>query len=128
LAPFPAAIREDDDVEILKSAGAYTAPGNAPNHWVEHLSVPDLSVGTYSIPAGGLDDQRPHTEDEIYLVTAGRARIVTSSGSAEVGPGSVIYVPAAETHQFVDITEDLALVVVFAPPYESRATWKAPPD
>jgi mannose-6-phosphate isomerase-like protein (cupin superfamily) len=110
------------NVKILESAGGYTAPGSAPNHYVEHLSVPDLSVGTYSIPAGGLDDQTPHTEDEIYVVMAGRARIVTSSASAEIGPGSVIYVPAAEEHHFVDITEELALVVVFAPRYESRAS------
>jgi mannose-6-phosphate isomerase-like protein (cupin superfamily) len=34
----------------------------------------------------------------------------------------VIYVPAAEEHQFVDVTKNLALVVVFAPPYESRAS------
>ena len=108
-------------MEILRNAGAYTAPGDAPNHYVEHLSVPDLSVGTYSIPAGGLDDQTPHTEDEIYVVAAGRARIVTAGGSAEIGPGSVIYVPAAEEHRFVDVTEDLCRVVVFAPPYESRA-------
>jgi mannose-6-phosphate isomerase-like protein (cupin superfamily) len=110
------------NVEILKRAGVYTAPGSAPNHYVEHLSVPDLSVGTYSIPAGGLDDQTPHTEDEIYVVTAGRARIVTAGGSANIGPGSVIYVPTAEEHRFVDVTEDLALVVVFVPPYESRAS------
>jgi mannose-6-phosphate isomerase-like protein (cupin superfamily) len=110
------------NVEVLKSAGVYTAPGGAPNHYVEHLSVPDLSVGTYSIPAGGLDDQTPHTEDEIYVVTAGRARILSPSGSAEIRPGSVIYVPTAEEHRFVDVTEDLALVVVFAPPYESRAS------
>jgi mannose-6-phosphate isomerase-like protein (cupin superfamily) len=109
------------NVEILKSAGVYTTAGSAPNHYVEHLSVPDLSVGTYSIPAGGLDDQTPHTEDEIYVVTAGCARIVTAGGSAEIGPSSVIYVPAAEEHRFVDVTEDLALIVVFAPPYGSRA-------
>jgi mannose-6-phosphate isomerase-like protein (cupin superfamily) len=115
-------MRKDESVEILKSAGVYTAPGSAPNHYVEHLSVPELSVGTYSIPAGGLDDQTPHTEDEIYVVTAGHARIVTAGGSAEIDPGSVIYVPAAEEHHFVDITEDLCLVVVFAPPYESRAS------
>lgn len=84
--------------------------------------MPDLSVGTYSIPAGGLDDKTPHTEDEIYLVAAGRARIVTPTGSAKVSPGSVICVPAGEEHEFVDFTEDLALVVVFAPPDQSRAT------
>jgi hypothetical protein len=29
-------------------------------------------------------------------------------------------VPAGEEHRFADITEDLALVVVFAPAYRSR--------
>jgi len=46
---------------------------------------------------------------------------VTASGTAEVGPGSVVFVPAMETHQFTQILEDLAMVVIFAPPYGSRA-------
>ena len=91
------------------------------NDYVEQLRSPELSFGTYLLPAGGVDNQSPHAEDEIYVVTAGRARIVTPDGSAEVGPGSVIFVPAREEHRFVDITEDLALLVVFAPPYRSRA-------
>ncbi len=108
-------------MRILTTAGAYTKPvGDAPNHYFEHLSVPDLSVGTYSIPAGGVDDQTPHTEDEIYVVTAGRARIVTGDGTGDVGPGDVIFVPAGEEHRFVDVSEDLSLLVVFAPAYKSR--------
>ena len=110
-------------MQIVDGAGAYQSPPDgAPNNYVEQLSVPDLSIGTYSIPAGGVDDQRPHTEDEVYVVTAGRARIVTDSGAADVGPGAVIFVPAGEGHRFVDITEDLALLVVFGPAYGSRAT------
>lgn len=109
-------------MRIIKDAGAYAAPqGGAPNAYVEQLRVPDLSVGTYSIPVGGVDDQTPHTEDEIYVVTAGRARIVTSSGESALSPGDVVFVPADEEHRFVDITEDLALLVVFAPAYRTRA-------
>jgi len=89
--------------------------------WVEQLRVADLSVGTYCIPAGGTDEQSPHTEDEIYIVTAGRARLVAGGQEAEVRPGSVIYVPADEVHRFTDIAEDLAVVVVFAPAEYSRA-------
>ncbi|GGO32533.1 cupin domain-containing protein [Micromonospora parathelypteridis] len=106
---------------IIDGAGRWAAPAGAANDWVEHLRVPDLSVGTYCIPAGGLDEQSPHTEDEIYVVTAGRARIVTPDGAAEVGPGSVIFVPAGEEHRFDEVTEDLALLVVFGPAYGSRA-------
>ena len=108
-------------MQIIEGAGAYRPSGAAANDWVEHLRVADLSVGTYSIPAGGLDDQSPHTEDEIYVVTAGRAMIITPAGSARVGPGSVIFVPAGEEHRFTEVTEDLALLVVFAPAYDSRS-------
>ncbi|MBP2327363.1 mannose-6-phosphate isomerase-like protein (cupin superfamily) [Kibdelosporangium banguiense] len=108
-------------MRIIEGAGEWRSPGEAVNDWVEHLKVPDLSVGTYCIPAGGVDDQSPHTEDEIYVVTAGRATIVTPGSTAKVGPGAVIFVPAGEDHRFVDITEDLALLVVFGPAYGSRA-------
>jgi len=109
-------------MEIIEGAGAWRPPAAAAaNDWVEHFKVPDLSVGTYCIPVGGLDDQTPHTEDEIYVVTAGRATIATPAGSAAIGPGSVIFVPAGEEHRFTDVTEDLALLVVFAPAYDSRS-------
>jgi quercetin dioxygenase-like cupin family protein len=106
-------------VRILAGAGDCAASAGA--SWVEQLRVPDLSVGTYCIPAGGTDDQSPHTEDEIYIVTAGRATLASGGERAEVRPGSVIYVPAGEVHRFTDIAEDLAVVVVFAPAEYSRA-------
>ncbi|QNS06170.1 cupin domain-containing protein [Streptomyces xanthii] len=107
-------------MEIIEGAGAWTRPGDDATDWNEQLRRPDLSVGTYCIPAGGKDTQSPHTEDEIYVVTAGRATITTPDRSAEVGPGAVIFVPAGEEHRFTDITEDLALLVVFGPAYGSR--------
>jgi mannose-6-phosphate isomerase-like protein (cupin superfamily) len=109
-------------MRIIEGAGAWQPPvAGAANDWTEHLRVPDLSVGTYCVPVGGLDDQSPHTEDEVYAVTAGRARIVTPEGTAAVGPGSVIFVPAGEAHRFEDVTEDLALLVIFGPAYGSRS-------
>src|SRR5260221_63695 len=57
-------------MRIIDGAGKFTR-ADGPTHWVEQLRVPNLSVGTYSIPAGSVDDQAPHTEDEIYVVTAG---------------------------------------------------------
>jgi mannose-6-phosphate isomerase-like protein (cupin superfamily) len=107
-------------MDIVAGAGAPLSGEQA--QYVEQLRVPDLSVGTYSIPAGGVDGQRPHTEDEIYVVTGGRAHIVTPTQKAAVIPGDVIFVPAGEEHRFVDITEDLTLLVVFAPAEGSRAS------
>ena len=105
-------------VRIIDGAGAFTK--GEPTHWVEQLRVPDMSVGSYSIPAGGADDQEPHTEDEIYVVTAGRATFEAADERVAVGPGSVIFVPAHEAHMFTDITEDLATIVIFGPAEGSR--------
>jgi mannose-6-phosphate isomerase-like protein (cupin superfamily) len=101
-------------VEVVAGAGDFTSPGNAPNHYAEHLRTADLSLGTYSVPAGGLDDQSRHSEDEVYVVTAGSATLRAGGESAAVEPGSVIYVPAGEEHRFTDVSADLSLVVVFA--------------
>jgi len=109
-------------MQVLGSAGLYTAPGAGSGvHWAEHLRVSDLSVGTYSIAAGAGDDQEPHTEDEIYVVTTGRATLEAGGQAVPVGPGSVIYVPAGEVHRFTGVTSDLAVLVLFAPAEYSRA-------
>lgn len=99
----------------IEGAGRFTPTSTT--HWVEHLRVPALSVGTYSIPAGGVDDQSAHDEDEVYVVTAGNARFDAGTDTVPVGPGSVLFVPAGERHRFHDVTEDLALLVLFAPAY-----------
>jgi len=46
--------------------------------------------------------------------------MVTPTGSEPVGPGDVLFIPAEEPHRFTNITEDLALLVFFAPPYSGR--------
>ena len=109
-------------MQVLGSAGLFTAPGSGSGvHWAEHLRVSDLSVGTYSVPADAADDQEPHTEDEIYVVTAGQATLEADGQAAAVGSGSVIYVPAGEPHRFTGVTSDLAVLVLFAPAEYSRA-------
>jgi mannose-6-phosphate isomerase-like protein (cupin superfamily) len=111
----------EDAMRVINDAGRFTPPvGQDGNHWIEQLRVADLSVGTYSVPRGGVDDQVPHTEDEIYVVTAGRAVLWAGADSTAVGPGSVIYVAAGEQHRFTDVSEDLATVVLFAPAEGTR--------
>jgi mannose-6-phosphate isomerase-like protein (cupin superfamily) len=109
-------------MRVLSGAGLFTAPGAGSGvHWVEHLRVSDLSGGTYPIAAGADDGQEPHTEDEIYVVIAGRATLEAGGQAAAVGPGSVVYVPAGEPQRFTGITSDLAALVLFAPAEYSRA-------
>lgn len=89
--------------------------------WVEFQRAEDISTGLYVLEAGEVDEQEPHTEDEIYVCVAGRATFVTPSGRCDVIPGTVLFVPAREEHRFVDIVERLSLVVVFGPAEGSRA-------
>ena len=75
-----------------------------------------MSVGLYVLAAGELDHQQPHTEDEVYVVLAGRSRFTAGDEVRDVMPGDVIFVSAGVPHRFHDITDDLRVVVVFAPP------------
>jgi mannose-6-phosphate isomerase-like protein (cupin superfamily) len=90
--------------------------------YFEFLSVPDLSVGLYTLAVGEFDLQQPHTEDEAYYVISGRGRMTVGDEVRDVGPGSIVFVATAVPHRFHDITEDLTLLVVFGPAEGSRAT------
>jgi mannose-6-phosphate isomerase-like protein (cupin superfamily) len=81
----------------------------------EFLRVPALSAGLYVLPVGAADPQQPHTEDEVYHVLRGRARVRVADEERPVGPGDTIYVAAGVEHRFFAISEELALLVVFAP-------------
>jgi mannose-6-phosphate isomerase-like protein (cupin superfamily) len=101
------------DAHVLVDVSAERARKGA--RYEEFIRVPTLSVGLYELPAGGVDPQSPHTEDEVYHVVAGRATIRVGDEDREVGRGSVVFVAAGVLHQFHTITEDLAVLVFFAP-------------
>jgi mannose-6-phosphate isomerase-like protein (cupin superfamily) len=84
--------------------------------WAELVRSGDLSAGVYRLETGAFDGQQPHGEDEVYVVTAGRAELDVDGTRTAVRPGSVAYVPSRVPHRFVDVTEDLEVAVVFAPP------------
>jgi mannose-6-phosphate isomerase-like protein (cupin superfamily) len=83
--------------------------------YLEFLRVPDLSLGLYQLPAGGTDPQSPHTEDEVYYVVSGMAKIKVADEDRIVQAGSVIYVAKNVEHRFHSIEQDLTVLVFFAP-------------
>jgi mannose-6-phosphate isomerase-like protein (cupin superfamily) len=102
-------------MQAFEIAALITEQNQGGQDYLEFLKVPDLSVGLYALPAGGIDGQSPHTEDEIYYVLSGRARILVGDENRDVSAGSLIYVPANVEHRFHTIVEDLRLLVIFAP-------------
>jgi mannose-6-phosphate isomerase-like protein (cupin superfamily) len=86
----------------------------------EFVRIPAMSCSIYVLQAGEEDKQRPHNEDEIYYVVSGAARMkVVAKNQPEedraIAPGDIIFVKAHEEHRFHSITQELVLLVVFAP-------------
>jgi mannose-6-phosphate isomerase-like protein (cupin superfamily) len=93
---------------------AEQAVGERP--YLEFLRNETMSLGIYALPAGGVDPQQPHAEDEVYYIVSGQGQITVGEETQPVQPGSLVFVAAHVPHKFHDITEDLKLLVFFAPP------------
>jgi mannose-6-phosphate isomerase-like protein (cupin superfamily) len=93
----------------------------ADRRYLEFLRVPDLSAGLYVLEAGAADPQSPHAEDEIYVVMRGQARFRAGDTEQDVGPRSVLFVPARLEHRFLDIRERLEVLVFFGPAEGARS-------
>ncbi|CAN5823497.1 hypothetical protein BH23CHL8_BH23CHL8_24690 [soil metagenome] len=89
---------------------------SAGHPYLEVLRSRSLSVGLYALSAGSIDAQSPHTEDEVYLVVAGASLFTAGDETREVRAGDVLFVAAGVPHRFHDISDDLRILVVFAPP------------
>ena len=85
------------------------------DRYLEFLRVPALSMGLYELEAGSRDLQQPHTEDEVYYIVNGQAFLRVAEEDQPVGPGSIVFVAAHVVHYFHTITEDLSVLVFFAP-------------
>jgi quercetin dioxygenase-like cupin family protein len=85
----------------------------------EFLKNSSLSSGIYHLAKGSADPQSPHEQDEIYYVLAGKASFNSDSGTESIEQGSVIFVAGEAQHRFVDIEEDLTLLVFFAEKVEN---------
>jgi mannose-6-phosphate isomerase-like protein (cupin superfamily) len=92
--------------------GAQRAAGRP---YLEFLRSGSLSAGLYVLPAGSVDEQGPHGEDEVYVVAAGGSLFTAGSETREIRAGDVLFVAAGVPHRFHDITEELRLIVIFAP-------------
>jgi mannose-6-phosphate isomerase-like protein (cupin superfamily) len=107
-----------DAFEVSDLAARQAASGRP---YLEFLAVPDLSVGLYVLAVGQPDLQQPHTEDEVYYVVSGRAKVTVGDDLRDVIAGSIVFVATGVPHRFHDITEDLTLFVAFGPAEGSRA-------
>jgi mannose-6-phosphate isomerase-like protein (cupin superfamily) len=105
-----------DAFEISEVTASQQQSGEA---YLEFLRVPTMSLGLYALSVGAVDQQQPHSEDEVYYIVSGRGQIRVEHEDREVQPGSIVFVPANIKHHFHSITEDLNILVFFAPAEDS---------
>jgi quercetin dioxygenase-like cupin family protein len=96
-------------------AAVEAAHADQQNRYLQFLTVPELSLGLYNLPAGAEDLQTPHLEDEIYYVVSGKGRLSAGDQDYPAAPGSILFVAKEIPHKFHDIEEDLHILVFFAP-------------
>lgn len=89
--------------------------------FVEFLRRDSMSLEVYRLDAGATDPQDPHTEDEVYYIVSGSAKIRIDDDVHPVEKGDIIFVEREVEHSFLDIEEELITLIFFAPPYGSLA-------
>lgn len=104
--------REGRPLDLARLAAAHRG---AARRYHEVLRTGKLSAGLYRLRRGDEDQQRPHQEEEVYLVMEGRGRFRIGDQDFAAEPGSLLTVPARVEHSFHSISEDLLLLVFFAP-------------
>ena len=88
--------------------------------YLQFISEGTMSLGLYVLTAGATDTQSPHEEDEIYYVVSGRGSIVVAGERRPVRAGSIVFVAKEVEHRFVDIEDDLSILVFFAPEHRPQ--------
>ena len=108
-------------MDIFEIADLVKTRQGSGERYLEFFRSTNLSTGIYELATDSEDPQQPHTEDEVYYILSGRGEIQVADESRPVQQGTVVYVEAGVVHRFHSITEDLSILVIFAPPRCSLA-------
>jgi mannose-6-phosphate isomerase-like protein (cupin superfamily) len=85
---------------------------------------PHSQIVVMSIPPTGDIGLETHTElDQVLVVVEGHGTVQLDADSREIGPGTIIQIPAGARHNVVNTrSSDLRLYTVYAPPAHAPGT------
>ncbi|WP_372364995.1 cupin domain-containing protein [Candidatus Uabimicrobium sp. HlEnr_7] len=63
-----------------------------------------------------VDNQKPHTRDELYVVASGTGYFVNGESREKFEAGEVLFVPAGVVHRFENFSQDFSTWVFFYGP------------
>lgn len=68
-----------------------------------------------------VDQQTPHSRDEIYVIATGTGTFVLQGNEQPVEIGEVLFAPAGTEHRFIDFSDDFSTWVFFYGPEGGEA-------
>lgn len=95
----------------LTPANTLAALGDKRETYMRFLERPNFDVGMYK--PDRVDDQKPHTRDELYVIVNGQSDFICQGDETHVEQGDVLFAPAGVAHRFVNFSEDFATWVIF---------------
>jgi len=103
-----------------------TLDGSEIREWAGRVSAPaqNQSLAEATIPVGGATtEHRHHATEELYLVSAGRGRLVIDGEERVIEPGDCALIPPGARHKLFNIgAEPLRVVCACAPAYSDEDT------
>jgi mannose-6-phosphate isomerase-like protein (cupin superfamily) len=81
---------------------------------VNLIQLGNLSLDIYK--PNGVDRQKPHDRDEIYMVISGKGILNCDNNKTNYKPGDILYVPAGQEHKFEQFTNDFCAWAIFTNP------------
>lgn len=69
----------------------------------------------------GKDLQKPHEQDECYIVTRGNGQFVMGEETVDFKPGDFLFVPAGISHRFINFGDEMEAWVIFYGPLGGEA-------
>lgn len=64
----------------------------------------------------GVDMQKPHSRDEIYIVAQGKGYFLCGESRQPFAPGDFLFAPAGMVHRFEEFSDEFAVWVIFFGP------------
>lgn len=103
-----------------------TLDGSEIREWAGRVSLPaqNQSLAEATIPAGGATTEHYHrTSEELYLVRAGRGRLLIDGEERMIGEGDCTLIPPGKRHKVFNIgAGPLRIVCACAPAYSDQDT------
>ena len=107
-----------NQINIDDVADQLAADGETETEAMREVS---FSLEVMRFEPGDEDPMHAHAEEEIYMINAGEATLVTDDESVEVEPGDVVHLSPGTDHQFTDFDGEFVVTVVYAPAEGSQA-------